>query len=469
MIVRMSKIEIVGPKERLLELLGLLRQTGLFQFEGEPAGPTTGVGELRSLIRTEKGLTERIFLEKLRHTIDDLLACLPEHPGRECYLEPAGVIDAIAALAEKHLAHCSETSRRIETLSRERSELEGVALFLDTLDRLAAGIGAKSSLEFIGVTLREPDGPERVVRLLADLTGGRFEIATDRAADGTVIALIAISRELAGPVAHALGKARIPDLALPGQPGDLPFPERIRRLKLRLASLPAEIEASRLELARFAQRWKGIYLHVRGWLDERLALLRSMAVVHETRMCFFILGWLPSADVPRLREGLNGRFGGTVVVEEKRILEPDLERVPVVLRNPPYFRPFELFVRLLPLPRYSSYDPTPYIAVFFPIFFGMMLGDAGHGLVLLIAALVLVRLAGSRQNVADAARILLVSSLYAIIFGILFGEFFGDTGAAWPVMRQYDAIRCGMLPGSRNASGWITAANGSAAAAISVN
>jgi len=100
--------------------------------------------------------------------------------------------------------------------------------------------------------------------------------------------------------------------------------------------------------------------------------------------------------------------------------------VPIALKNPPYFRPFELFTGLLPLPAYTSYDPTPFIAIFFPLFFGMILGDAGYGLVLGIISLVLIKRSGKRRAVADAAKILSVSSLYAIFFGILYGEFFGD-------------------------------------------
>ena len=43
-------------------------------------------------------------------------------------------------------------------------------------------------------------------------------------------------------------------------------------------------------------------------------------------------------------------------------------------------------MRLLPTPRYTSIDPTPYVGIFFPLFFGMILGDAGYGLLLLLAA-----------------------------------------------------------------------------------
>jgi V/A-type H+-transporting ATPase subunit I len=114
------------------------------------------------------------------------------------------------------------------------------------------------------------------------------------------------------------------------------------------------------------------------------------------------------------------------VVEEKEIREEDMERVPIVLRNPAYFRPFELLTSLLPLPAYSSYDPTPFIGIFFPIFFGMILGDAGYGLVLILLSLWLRKRFRTKRMVRSGATILLISASYAMFFGVLFGEFFGD-------------------------------------------
>jgi V/A-type H+-transporting ATPase subunit I len=145
-------------------------------------------------------------------------------------------------------------------------------------------------------------------------------------------------------------------------------------------------------------------------------------------MCFFIRGWMATDDVARLRAQLDASFGMQVVLEEKHLREEDLEKAPVVLMNPPYFRPFELFGRLLPVPAYSSIDPTPFIGIFFPVFFGMILGDAGYGVVLAVLALVLRLRSGKNRTAADAAQILLVSSLYTIIFGVLYGELFGDLG-----------------------------------------
>ncbi len=119
---------------------------------------------------------------------------------------------------------------------------------------------------------------------------------------------------------------------------------------------------------------------------------------------------------------------GKVTIAEKEIFEEDLDKVPVVLKNPPYFRPFELLVKYLPLPRYTSFDPTPFIGIFFPIFFGMILGDAGYGILLAVLSSAMMKRFKKRKELADAFRILLISSAYAVFFGILFGEFFGDLG-----------------------------------------
>jgi V/A-type H+-transporting ATPase subunit I len=137
---------------------------------------------------------------------------------------------------------------------------------------------------------------------------------------------------------------------------------------------------------------------------------------------------MASEEVEKLRKRLNQDFAKKVVLEELEIHEEDLERMPVILKNPPYFKPFELFTKILPLPRYTSYDPTPFIAIFFPIFFGMILGDAGYGLLLLLLSFFLLRKFKKRKYFLDASKILLIASVYALFFGIIYGEFFGELG-----------------------------------------
>ena len=363
----------------------------------------------------------------MRRQTGEIIALLPALETRESWLDPLTILDTIAATATRHLATCRELSERHEALRREQEELEHYDVLLAAIDRLIADRDAHTGLEFIGITLRDASFIERLREVLAYLVDGECTLTTTVAADGTLIGLIATPPSRSRDIRKALSDEQLPELPFPESLNSLSLPERISYLENRLAATRrgmAEIEAER---ERFARRWLAFYRRINQWLVERMALLSVTGSVRQTGMCFVIHGWALTDETAPLEERLNEKFGGRVAVEQRAILEQDLEKVPVALRNPPYFRPFELFTRLLPLPRYSSWDPTPFIGIFFPLFFGMMLGDAGHGLVLLAAALLLLW-RRPRGATGDAARILLISSSYAVLFGILFGEFFGEAG-----------------------------------------
>jgi V/A-type H+-transporting ATPase subunit I len=100
-----------------------------------------------------------------------------------------------------------------------------------------------------------------------------------------------------------------------------------------------------------------------------------------------------------------------------------------VLANPSFLRPFERLLAFVPPPRYGTVDPTPWLAVFFPLFFGLVLGDAGFGVLGISLALVARRRGWGGAAGRDVATIALACSSSALAFGILFGEAFGDLGA----------------------------------------
>ena len=431
MIIKMSKVEIVGPKALLQDVLSLVQQLGIVQIERDSVGfIEKGVEEhIRSFLLDEKALSERLFLESLRQKLDELLAQLPKVPLRESYIEPLSIIDTVAYTINKHGETCKLLRQKRDALQKELSEFNRHTVFLKTLGSLFAGVEEARNLDFVGLTIKDPAAIGRLREVLSRLTDWKFELLTAVAEDGTTVGLITIGKKDSEKVRKALSDEQIPELGFPPSFGPLSFPEKLAYLKRKVEDLSSDIRAVDEEMANLCRRWAPIYWSVKRWVDERLSLLRTTASVFETRMCFCIYGWMPADDVRRLRGQLAASFGMQVVLEEGEILEEDLEQVPVVLKNPPYFKPFELFVRLLPLPRYTSFDPTPFIGIFFPIFFGMILGDVGYGIILAIAAaaMVLSRFR-KKRDVADASKILLISSAYSVFFGFLYGEFFGDLG-----------------------------------------
>ena len=429
MIVRMSKLEIAGPKELLLDVLEIVRELGVFQIETDGADFRDEITHELQSPRAAGGhsISERLFLENMRRQTGEIIALLPAIETRESWLDPLAILDTIAVTISAHLTTCRELVERHDHLRRELEELERYDLLLSAIDKLIEDREDHDGLEFIGITLRDASFIERLRELLAYLVDGECTLTTTVAADGTLIGLIATPPAHSDVIRKALSDEQLPELPFPESLTGLPLPNRISYLEERLAMTRrsmAEVEGER-EL--FARHWLAFYRRLNQWLVERLALVLVTGSVRKTGMCFVIHGWARSDETDALLERLNTGFGGRVAMEQRAILEQDLEKVPVALRNPPYLKPFELFTRLLPLPRYSSWDPTPFIGIFFPLFFGLMLGDAGHGLVLLVAALLLMW-RRPQGMMGDAARILLISSSYAVLFGILFGEFFGEAG-----------------------------------------
>jgi V/A-type H+/Na+-transporting ATPase subunit I len=426
-IVRMSKLEIAGPKELLLAVLETIRDSGSFQPEGERSSDAGPEASLPAPASDDQVIAQQLFLDNLRQQSSEIITLLPALPIRESWLDPLTLLDTIAATAGKHLATCRQLAAEEEKLRSEEEELGRYDLLLSAIDKLIADQGAATGLEFIGITLHDPTFIDRLREVLATLVEGECALTTTLAADGTLIGLITTTPSHGRIIRAALNDEQLPELPFPAALHNLSLPERISYVAERLAVVRSRRDEIKAEQERFARRWLAYYRRINQWLIERLALLAVTNSGQQTGMCFIIAGWAQTDTVAPLTARLFDQFGGQVAVEERALREQDLEMVPVALRNPPYFRPFELLTRLLPLPRYGSWDPTPFLGIFFPLFFGMMLGDAGHGLVILIGAVLLLRLRPQGAS-GDAARILLIAASYAILFGLLFGDFFGEAG-----------------------------------------
>ena len=433
MITRMSKVEIVGPREALQDVVSLLQELKVLQIETGAeamAGKEAGEDVIAPFLHDEqeRALFERLFLEDLHRRIDDLFLYLPKVAVRTSYIEPRSILHTVYTTVEKHIRTARTLHQRREDRQKEIEEQNRFAVFLRTLDDLFHETQAPPNLDVIMLTIKDLSAVDAIRKMIAGLTDGKFKFYTVPAKGGTLAGMITIEKDVSATVSAALTREHVPELKLPPDFEALSLSGKIAYLQERTRDLGREIEAINAELDAMGRRWTPIYRRVREWIDERVSLLMTTASVLQTTMCFYIRGWVPAVDVNLLRAQLDASFGMKVVLEERHVREEDLAKAPVVIMNPPYFRPFEIFGRLLPVPAYSSFDPTPFIGIFFPLFFGMILGDAGYGVLLLVLALFLRRRYAKKRDVADAARVLLVSSLYTVLFGVLYGEFFGDLG-----------------------------------------
>ncbi len=152
-------------------------------------------------------------------------------------------------------------------------------------------------------------------------------------------------------------------------------------------------------------------------------------------------GWIPQDRLEMAQKLIDEQTSGLSITEK---LETD-ERGPTLQRNPTGFRLFESFIRFYSIPQTGEVDPTIIFAIAFPIFFGIMVGDFGFGIVILLLSIWIVRringtgkkvklprsLTGFVSSIFTPyqlqilARALIPGSIVAIITGVIFDSFFG--------------------------------------------
>jgi V/A-type H+-transporting ATPase subunit I len=154
-------------------------------------------------------------------------------------------------------------------------------------------------------------------------------------------------------------------------------------------------------------------------VDQTEAPLR-FATTDET---FVAEGWLPSARVEDLKKALIEATRGKIFVT---VLPTDVEHdiVPVEYHNPSFAKPTQMLMDVYSRPKYSELDPTLMLSLVFPLFFGLILGDVGYGLILLAMCLGLRKFMKGEEGTQLLA-VLRNASFSSIIFGLLYSEFLG--------------------------------------------
>ena len=143
-----------------------------------------------------------------------------------------------------------------------------------------------------------------------------------------------------------------------------------------------------------------------------------------TQRTVVLEGWVKEKDYRRL-EKIVSAFGASSL---SRVKPAEDEQVPVEIENKQIIRPFELITRLYGMPQHSNIDPTIFLAPFFALFFGICLGDACYGLVMVAATVLLVR---KMQGDKKLLWMLGACSVFAILVGALTGSWFGNAVTAF--------------------------------------
>ena len=176
----------------------------------------------------------------------------------------------------------------------------------------------------------------------------------------------------------------------------------------------AQVEA---ELSSMGTASGSRLLAMRELTESARDMLDEARVSGEMKRMATVAGYIPSKDEARFKE----TFASWMTYFEP--MDPRKEDLPVLFENRKGFGLWQLITREQGIPGGDEVDPTPLVSFVFPVFFGLMFGDFGHGLVLTLFVLfVRQRVTGTKRQWAN---IFLIAGISSMVFGAIFGEFFG--------------------------------------------
>lgn len=137
-------------------------------------------------------------------------------------------------------------------------------------------------------------------------------------------------------------------------------------------------------------------------------------------------GYLPTDKVDDFIKTIEGVVGSNYYFDVKEADRDDKD-VPIILKNNKFVSDFQMLTSMYSMPKYNEIDPTPLFAPFYWLFSGIMIGDAGYGLIVLIACLIGLKFFNLKKSMRSMVRFFMYLAISTTIWGLVFGSFFGDT------------------------------------------
>ena len=154
-------------------------------------------------------------------------------------------------------------------------------------------------------------------------------------------------------------------------------------------------------------------------LSSNFDVRKLAALVENKRGDHFILcGWMPEDQATLFMDEIKKDPDVFVIVEDNH--EEYFSEPPTKLKNPKFFKPFEMFIKMYGLPAHNELDPTIFVALTYTFIFGAMFGDVGQGLCLFLGGAILYK-----WKKINLAGIVSIAGIFSAFFGFMFGSVFG--------------------------------------------
>lgn len=197
--------------------------------------------------------------------------------------------------------------------------------------------------------------------------------------------------------------------------------ELTEQLEKRSAELGKKRDTAEKRIAELAESRKDLKFLV-DYLTMRKDKYDALNSLGFTESTFVLTGFVPEKYCDSLRKEIEKKY--VAYIEFTNPSED--EEVPVLLENGRFSAPLEGITRMYAMPSKGDVDPTPVMAFFYYLLFGMMLSDAGYGILMVIGTMIALKKFKLEESMRKTLIMFRNCGISTVIWGALFGSWFGD-------------------------------------------
>ena len=432
----MSRVVIVGSIARLDDAIDALYELKLIHLIDHITGADDGFAIGAPRPYSEKAAQRLLSLKAMEKELDinaETELDAKTGAGAVRSMISANQVESMSEEVFKVLDRRNGITQRIAAETARKDELQKISSIPIELQLYR---GYNSLTVLTGTVSADPTAA------LAGIADSELFISTDK----KVIALF-IRKSERDNALRILAESEFAEFSVPEGTGT---PEaNIADSDAKIAAYRAELAEVDKEVAALKEKYGNNIL----LMDEEITFeadkgsipLRIATSEHS----YIVDAWVPTGKVNNVINDLNAKLGGSVYVELQENRSRDMHEVdhaegrfketPTHMKNGRYVKNFKYPVQLVDTPKYQEINPSVILAIFFPLFFGLMVGDVGYAIPFIILGAYGLKTAKSKDFQAIAT-ILFYGGIWSFIFGFFFfGEMFGmhfvgeagDTAITW--------------------------------------
>lgn len=414
-IAKMNKVTIIGTKDKEEEILKKIMKQGFFQIED--MSHLVEDEEFKEIFHKEEKNEEIAKINQKLAKIDKAISNIRKYykVKKSMFSEKEIYKDLSEKIAESSYYDVEKVNKLAEMIEENKAkinELENLKKELEpwTNFSISANLKDINYIKIILGTIELKYKKEQIKNLL-DKEKVDYSINIINTDKAKMYVAITTKSEDAVQIKRALKQFKFDEKHI--ELNNETISEKIQKIEDEISVIEKQIQSDKEKIKpEQIKIFENLYDYYLSKKD--LKLVQKNIVT--TKNTFYLEGWMP--------EGCKIENNKEFIIKIRE--EQENDDAPVLVKNNKIVEPFQSITNMYSVPNKKEIDPNPIMAIFYILFFGLMLSDAGYGLLLTLGCLFVIKKKKYGKGEGSLIKLLAYCGVSAIVWGLFFGSCFGN-------------------------------------------